>query len=208
MDAPAVEETNEQIFAEIKTADGELTLSYEGEGLEVGKEIMLITPDGMMAIPDGTYALEGGVSIEAMGGMISEIADAIAEEEEAEDEVIIEEEMSEESVESQEMSEETEESTEEEFSSEEPTIDAEAFIADFAEVMKPTLDALRADIDSLRDEFAKTTEKVETFSAAPSAEKTIPTVAKRSNKADLDFKPLTEAKQKQFERLVNRRKKQ
>jgi hypothetical protein len=58
-----VEETlSEEVtttFGEIKTADGELTLAYEGEELSEGLAIFVVTEDGNIPAPDGTHALEG-----------------------------------------------------------------------------------------------------------------------------------------------------
>ena len=82
-----MEETIEEIaMAEIKTADGEITLRYDGE-LEAGKEIYVITEDGDIAAPDGDHDLEGGITISVEGGVISAIAETEVEEVEASEEV-------------------------------------------------------------------------------------------------------------------------
>ena len=91
----------EQSFGEILTADGELTLTYEGEELSVGLPIFVKTDDGNVAAPDGEHALEGGVIIKTEGGSIVEVSEKEIEAAEEEEIVATEHE--------EKMSEETEE---------------------------------------------------------------------------------------------------
>lgn len=211
VDAPAeVEETkvemseevvSEQIFGEIKTADGELILTYEGEELAVGLPIFVVTEDGNVAAPDGDHALEGGVSIQTEGGLIVEIAET--ESEIAEDE--IEEEVASEETIEEEMSEET---TEEEMSIEEKMSEDEEFIAALAQMLNPKFEAMEKSIEELKENFSKTEQKVETFASAPAAERTKAEITNRNftNKG-VDYKPLDDAKKAQFERLLKIRNK-
>ena len=75
-------------FMDILTADGELTLTYEGEELSVGLPIFVKTEDGNVAAPDGEHALEGGVLIKTEGGSIVEISEEEVEAAEEEEIVI------------------------------------------------------------------------------------------------------------------------
>ena len=231
VDAPAeVEETkvemseevvSEQIFGEIKTADGELTLTYEGEELAVGLPIFVVTEDGNVAAPDGDHALEGGVSIQTEAGLIVEIAETESEisEEEIEEEVasseedmsteemseeVSEEEMSEETTE-EEMSEESSEEVEEEF---EEKSEKEAIIEALAEVLTPMLEEMKSEIEEMKSKFSETEKKVETFASAPAAERTKAEITNRNySKKNVDFTPLNDDKAKQFERLLKIRNK-
>ena len=84
-------EVTEQSFGEIKTADGELTLSYEGDELAQGLAIFVVTADGNVAAPDGEHMLEGGITIVTKDGLI----EAIKETEETLEEEVISEDLAE-----------------------------------------------------------------------------------------------------------------
>ncbi len=62
-----------QSFMTIKTADGALTLEYDGEALAEGLAIFVVTEDGNVAAPDGEHMLEGGVTIRTKDGKIEAI---------------------------------------------------------------------------------------------------------------------------------------
>ena len=187
------EETTESTFAEIKTADGELTLTYEGE-IGEGVGIFVITEDGNIPAPDGTHALAGGITISTEGGVIT----AISEEEV---EAGNEEEMSEE-VESE------EESIEEEFEGESDEINInelhEALIqmigGEFKEQFTALKEELMGEINSVKEQF----------NSAPATEKTITNNKKsygRDSSVDLSYNPSDSKKKAQFERLLKARKK-
>ena len=186
------EETIETTFGEIKTADGELTLAYEGEELGEGLAIFVITEDGNIPAPDGTHALEGGVTIETEGGVITSIS---AEEVEVEVEATEEE-----------MSEEVE-NTEEEFEGESSDVNInelhEALIQMIGGEFKNQFTALK---EELMGEINTVKEQ---FNAAPATEKTITNTKQtygRSNGVDLAYNPKDSKKQAQFERLLKARK--
>tara|TARA_R110000822_G_scaffold61319_6_gene151843 strand:- start:5844 stop:6455 length:612 start_codon:yes stop_codon:yes gene_type:complete len=188
VDAPItetfVEETivdvvEEIAMAEIKTADGSITLTYEGEELTIGSMISVVTEDGNIPAPDGYHDLEGGITIKVEGGVVSEIADTVIEEAEAEiednAEVIIESAF--------EMHEEL----------------IKALSAEF----KTQIDALKLDFTKQLNEVKGNVEK---FSSAPSTEKTIAT-KNNSKKTDVSYEPTDSKKKAQFERLVALRNK-
>lgn len=181
------EETIETTFAEIKTADGELTLTYEGE-LEEGVGIFVITEDGNIPAPDGTHELEGGITISTEGGLITAVAEAEVEATE------------------EEMSEEVE-NTEEEFEGESSDVNInelhEALIqmigGEFKEQFTALKEELMGEINTVKEQF----------NAAPATEKTITNTKQtygRSNGVDLAYNPKDSKKQAQFERLLKARK--
>ncbi len=178
------EETTEETFGEIKTADGELTLKYEGDELAEALAIFVITEDGDIPAPDGTHALEGDISISTEGGVITSIVDAEVEAESEE-----------------EMSEETELSEEEKSDISELH---EAIIqmigGEFKEQFTALKEELLGEINTVK----------EAFNAAPATEKTITNNKKsygRNNSVDVSYNPSDSNKKAQFERLVKGRKK-
>ena len=178
------EETTEETFGEIKTADGELTLKYEGDELAEALAIFVITEDGDIPAPDGTHALEGGITISTEGGVITSIVDAEVEAESEE-----------------EMSEETELSEEEKSDISELH---EAIIqmigGEFKEQFTALKEELLGEINTVK----------EAFNAAPATEKTITNNKKsygRNNSVDVSYNPSDSNKKAQFERLVKGRKK-
>lgn len=73
-------ETEEVKFAEVKTLDGKILRADE---LVIDAEIKEIGEDGEVVAVDGEYKIEGGVVIVVVDGKISDIKEAVAEEEEA-----------------------------------------------------------------------------------------------------------------------------
>jgi hypothetical protein len=183
----------EQTFGEIKTADGELTLTYEGEEFTVGTEIFVITADGNVPAPDGEHELEGGIKIETEGGVITSIE---REEEEL-----------------PEIADETtagmypkEEMQEEEIIDE--VVMEESIVEAIAEVLAPMIEEMKKDIEEMKSKFAETEKKVETFGLQPAAERTKAEIKNRNTaKTNVDYNPLNEDKRLQFERLLKTRNK-
>jgi hypothetical protein len=180
------EETIETTFGEIKTADGELTLAYEGEELGEGLAIFVITEDGNIPAPDGTHALEGGVSISTEGGVITSIS---AEEVEVEVEAETEDEMIEEEM-------------------------SDADVAELGELHEALIKAMASEfkeqIATLKEEFNTEIKAVKAeFGAQPAAEKTITNKKEtygRSNTTNIAYNPADNKKKAQFERLLKVRK--
>lgn len=189
------EVVSEQNFGEIKTADGELTLTYEGEDLAVGLPIFIVTEDGNVPAPDGEHALEGGVTIETEAGAITEIS---AEEEEITEEVT-------ETVASEETVEEKMEETIEEEVMEEKE---EEIVMAIADTILPIIEEMKKDIEEMKSKFSETEKKVETFASQPAAERTKAEIKNRNHsKVSVDYNPLDENKKAQFERLLKIRNK-
>lgn len=214
---PAVEETveetkeemsevaNEQTFGEILTADGELTLTYEGEELSVGLPIFVKTDDGNVPAPDGEHALEGGVFIKTEGGSIVEISEG--EIEAAEEEVVATEE--EKDFSEEETTETETNESEENFDEHEDEMEEkEEIIKAIADVVLSEIDKMKEEIEEMKKNFSKTETKVKEFALAPAAERTKAEINNRNHsKVDNSYNPINDDKKKQFERLLKIRNK-
>jgi hypothetical protein len=215
---PAVEETveetkeemsevaNEQTFGEILTADGELTLTYEGEELSVGLPIFVKTDDGNVPAPDGEHALEGGVFIKTEGGSIVEISEG--EIEAAEEEVVATEE--EKDFSEEETTETETNESEENFDEHEEEVleEKEEIIKAIADVVLSEIDKMKEEIEEMKKNFSKTETKVKEFALAPAAERTKAEINNRNHsKVDNSYNPINDDKKKQFERLLKIRNK-
>ena len=150
-------------FGEIKTLDGEITLTYEGEELGEGLEVFVVTADGNVEAPDGDHALESGVTISVADGRITAITETEVEEVEAEEEeVVVETAMEEHDVEAAEGVAEVVEAVQEAVSEEVVAAVTEAVADVVGEMMKKMEDRMT----SLEGKFS-------TFASAPATEKTI-----------------------------------
>lgn len=88
--AAATPETTVTLGA-LKTADGAMTIQYEGDALAVDTPVMLLDANGAAsALPDGEYSLENGQTITVLGGKVAEIANAQEEAQDAEANTAIE----------------------------------------------------------------------------------------------------------------------
>lgn len=184
------EVVSEKNFGEIKTADGELTLVYEGEELSVGIAIFIKTEDGDVPAPDGEHALEGGVIIKTEGGIISEIETTEIESEE--------EEVLEDKIETGEIGEEMSEEVNE----------SEEIIKAVAEIVNSEFASMKKEIEELRADFESVNGKVNKFALQPAAEKTKADIYSRNtSKVSNEYNPINEAKRKQFDRLLKIRNK-
>lgn len=160
-------EATKQSFGEIKTADGELTLAYEGDELAQGLAVFVVTADGQVPAPDGEHALEGGVTIVTMDGKIEAIKETpLAEEalvgQEMQEEMTPAAAVAEEVID--EVSEEVADVVEEAISEEVIAAVTEAVAGAVGEMMK-----------KMEERMAALEGKFSTFSSAPAAKKTIPT---------------------------------
>jgi len=169
VDAPAKES-----FGEIMTADGQLTLTYEGDELAQGLAVFVVTEDGNVPAPDGEHALEGGITIVTADGKIEAIKETPAEEAPAEGEEVTAEEHEDEEMEvaespaeavaevvSDEVAEEVAEVVEEAISEEIVIAVAEAVSEAVGEMMK-----------KYEERMAALEGKFSSFASAPATEKT------------------------------------
>jgi hypothetical protein len=81
--APKAEEVKVE-FGSIKTADGEITISYDGDALMVGQSAWIMADDETkVPVPVGEHPLEDGtVLIVTEEGMVAEVKAVVSEEEE------------------------------------------------------------------------------------------------------------------------------
>jgi hypothetical protein len=65
-------------FGEVKTADGQYTITYKGDNFMVGEPAFVITDEGELPAPDGKHELEDGrtILIEGGQGVVTEIIEA------------------------------------------------------------------------------------------------------------------------------------
>ena len=148
-----------QSFMTIKTADGALTLEYDGEALAEGLAIFVVTEDGNVAAPDGEHMLEGGVTIRTKDGKIESIMEttmAVAD--------VVEEKMAEETP------EEVVADVVEEVISEEVISAVTEAVADVVGEMMKKMEETMA---KQNEKMTALESKFNSFSAAPAAEKTI-----------------------------------
>ena len=149
-----------QSFMTIKTADGALTLSYEGEALAEGLAIFVVTEDGNVAAPDGEHMLEGGVTIRTKDGKIESIMETTM----ATQTPMLEEKMAEEAP------EEVVVDVVKEVISEEVISAVTEAVADVVGEMMKKMEETMA---KQNEKMTALESKFNSFSAAPAAEKTI-----------------------------------
>ena len=151
--------TEKQSFMTIKTADGALTLEYDGEALAEGLAIFVVTEDGNVAAPDGEHMLEGGVTIRTKDGKIEAIMEttmAVAD--------VVEEKMAEETP------EEVVADVVEEVISEEVIKAVTEAVSDVVGEMMKKMEETMA---KQNEKMTALESKFNSFSSAPAAEKTI-----------------------------------
>ena len=148
-----------QSFMTIKTADGALTLEYDGEALAEGLAIFVKTEDGNLPAPDGQHMLEGGITITTKDGKIETILEttmAVAD--------VVEEKMAEETP------EEVVADVVEEVISEEVIKAVTEAVSDVVGEMMKKMEETMA---KQNEKMTALESKFNSFSAAPAAEKTI-----------------------------------
>ena len=186
-------EATEQSFGEIKTADGELTLSYEGDELAQGLAIFVVTPEGNIPAPDGEHMLEGDITIVTADGKIEAIKETEAPAEEELEEEIVSEEMAEHGDEEEVKMEEpveaiadavTEEVAEEVSDAVEAAIDEEVVSA-VAEAVKEVVEEMTKEME---ERMKSLEEKYASFSSAPASEKTIASSFSKKSKSEENYK--------------------
>ena len=153
--------TEKQSFMTIKTADGALTLEYDGEALAEGLAIFVKTEDGNLPAPDGQHMLEGGITITTKDGKIEtilETAMAVAD--------VVEEKME---ATPEEVVTEVADTVKEVISEEVISAVTEAVADVVGEMMKKMEETMAKQ----NEKMTALESKFNSFSAAPAAEKTI-----------------------------------
>lgn len=72
-----------QKFVDAKLADGETIIRYEGDKLDIGVPVFVITEQGAVEAPDADHTLEDGTMFTTVGGIVTAIM-PVEEEEEVE----------------------------------------------------------------------------------------------------------------------------
>ena len=147
-------------LGEISTNEG--LLIYDGENLEVGKEVFVEGDEGLVPAKDGLYTYNNEI-IEVEGGVVKTISEK--EVEQPTEEVV--EEQVEEVVES--MEEQPKEESMEEQPVEEPTISTDE-LQTIIDEQKAMIEELKAEIENLKVENEELKKKLEEPAAQPAEE--------------------------------------
>jgi len=185
----------EATFGEIYDENKAFKIVFEGDTLELGMPVKVVTTEGQeMDAPDGYHKLENGMVIKTEGSKVVEITEAsqMAEGEETMEggEEIAKVEMAE--VETPDVVEqfpvEVQRGAEYEM---EDTADAES-------IAKAIAEAVAGQLEEMKKEMAAMKDKMEKMSAEPAAEKTLP-----SKKFSLEAEVATPLQADRYEMMRN-----
>ena len=165
-------------LGEISTNEG--LLIYDGENLEVGKEVFVEGDEGLVPAKDGLYTYNNEI-IEVEGGVVKTISEK--EVEQPTEEVV--EEVVEEQMEEQPMEEQPVETVETVETIEEPTISTDELQAIIDE-QKAMIENLKSEIEGLKKENEDLKKKLEE-PAAKSAEEDFKNQKPNENEKKIDF---------------------
>jgi hypothetical protein len=165
-------------FGEIFDENKAFKIVFEGDQLELGMPVKVVTTEGQeMDAPDGFHKLEGGLVIKTEGSKVVEMtkADMMEEEEETMEggEEIAEVEMAEVKVPVEQFPVEVQRGAEyekpmaQQMESEEDAMTEKSIVEAVAK-------AVAEELVDMKKEMAKMKEKMEKMSAEPAAEKTLP----------------------------------
>ena len=163
-------------LGEISTNEG--LLIYDGENIEVGKEVFVEGDEGLVPAKDGLYTYNNEI-IEVEGGVVKTISEK--EVEQPTEEVV--EEVVEEPMEEQ--PNEEEQPMEEQPTEEEPTISTDELNA-IIEEQKAMIEQLKSEIEGLKKENEDLKKKLEE-PAAQSAEEDFKNQKPNENEKKIDF---------------------
>ena len=164
-------------LGEISTNEG--LLIYDGENLEVGKEVFVEGDEGLVPAKDGLYTYNNEI-IEVEGGVVKTISE---KEVEQPTEEVVEEVVEEEPMEEQPMEEQPTEQPTEEPIVEGPTVDELNVIIDEQKAM---IEQLKAEIENLKAENEELKKKLEEPAASP-AEEDFKNQKPNENEKKIDF---------------------
>ena len=200
----------EMTFGEIYDENKAFKIVFEGDTLEVGKKVKVVTTEGQeMDAPDGYHKLENGETIKTEGSVVVEIAkseDMLKETLEG-GKTIADVKMAEVTtpdvveqfpVEVQ-RGAEYEKPIEQQMESEEDAMAQDA-------IVKAIADAVAGQLEEMKKEMAKMKEKMEKMSAEPAAEKTLPTTKKFSLEA-VAATPVQAARYEMMKNVIKNHKK-
>ena len=167
-------------FGEIFDENKAFKIVFEGETLELGMPVKVVTTDGQeMDAPDGFHKLEGGIVIKTEGSKVVELtkADMMEEEEETLDggKELEEVEMAE--VKTPDVVEQFPVEVQRGAEYEEPMaqqMESEEGVMTEKSIVEAVAKAVAEELVDMKKEMAKMKEKMEKMSAEPAAEKTLP----------------------------------
>ena len=174
-------------FGEIFDENKAFKIVFEGETLELGMPVKVVTTDGQeMDAPDGFHKLEGGIVIKTEGSKVVELTKAdMMEEEETETldggKVLEEVEMAE--VRTPDVVEQFPVEVQRGAQYEKPMaqqMESEEGVMTEKSIVEAVAKAVAEELVDMKKEMAKMKEKMEKMSAEPAAEKTLPTTKKFS----------------------------
>lgn len=167
------EEATPETFGELKDINGAFTLIFEGDALEVGKEVKVRTTEGQeLTAPDGTHELENGEKIVVEGGKVVSI-EAPSSTEEMVDEIPVAEQ---------------EQVVDEKMEEVEVSVDAEEEVAPMVEeVAKAVIEAVKDEIEAMKKEMAEMKSKMAEMEDAPATEKATPESMSKETEAKADI---------------------
>ena len=173
-------------FGEIYDENKAFKIVFEGETLELGMPVKVVTTDGQeMDAPDGYHKLEGGTVIKTEGSKVVELTKADMMEEETETldggEVLEEVEMA--AVRTPDVVEQFPVIVQRGAEYEKPMaqqMESEEGVMTERSIVEAVAKAVAEELVDMKKEMAKMKEKMEKMSAEPAAEKTLPTAKKFS----------------------------
>lgn len=173
-------------FGEIYDENKAFKIVFEGDTLELGMPVKVVTTDGQeMDAPDGYHKLEGGTVIKTEGSKVVELTKADMMEEETETldggEVLEEVEMA--AVRTPDVVEQFPVIVQRGAEYEKPMaqqMESEEGVMTEKSIVEAVAKAVAEELVDMKKEMAKMKEKMEKMSAEPAAEKTLPTAKKFS----------------------------
>ena len=173
-------------FGEIFDENKAFKIVFEGDTLELGMPVKVVTTDGQeMDAPDGYHKLEGGTVIKTEGSKVVELTKADMMEEETETldggEVLEEVEMA--AVRTPDVVEQFPVEVQRGAEYEKPMaqqMESEEGVMTERSIVEAVAKAVAEELVDMKKEMAKMKEKMEKMSAEPAAEKTLPTAKKFS----------------------------
>jgi len=173
-------------FGEIFDENKAFKIVFEGDTLELGMPVKVVTTDGQeMDAPDGFHKLEGGIVIKTEGSKVVELTKADMMEEETETldggKVLEEVEMAE--VRTPDVVEQFPVVVQRGAEYEKPMaqqMESEEGVMTEKSIVEAVAKAVAEELVDMKKEMAKMKEKMEKMSAEPAAEKTLPTTKKFS----------------------------
>ena len=173
-------------FGEIFDENKAFKIVFEGDTLELGMPVKVVTTDGQeMDAPDGYHKLEGGTVIKTEGSKVVELTKADMMEEETETldggKVLEEVEMAE--VKTPDVVEQFPVIVQRGAEYEKPMaqqMESEEGVMTEKSIVEAVAKAVAEELVDMKKEMAKMKEKMEKMSAEPAAEKTLPTTKKFS----------------------------